>query len=246
MSGLIYNNNSNRCIGWSNNIPSIAPYISSLSGYLSIFQYQAIITIFGDNFRSYSVVTFGKYTLPITFLNSTQISFFVPTNAYPGIYTIQVFTDSLGSNVVQFNITDISGPTGPTGSTGPTGPTGSTGPTGPTGSTGPTGPDGGQASPTIITTNFDLTSGTLYRYYSVAPTTDISVTLPTANSSSLSRIFTFRRVGGDVSKRLDNTDITVYPNTSLTPDSTLLADSEYSVTVVCMIVDTGTYGWCII
>ena len=228
MSGLIYNNNSNRCIGWSNNIPSIAPYISSLSGYLSIFQYQAIITIFGDNFRSYSVVTFGKYTLPITFLNSTQISFFVPTNAYPGIYTIQVFTDSLGSNVVQFNITDISGPTGPTGSTGPTG------------------PDGGQASPTIITTNFDLTSGTLYRYYSVAPTTDISVTLPTANSSSLSRIFTFRRVGGDVSKRLDNTDITVYPNTSLTPDSTLLADSEYSVTVVCMIVDTGTYGWCII
>lgn len=133
MSNLVFSNssnNSNRCIGWSSSPPALAPTITSLSGYLSIYQYTNIITIFGTNFRSYSVVKFGPFTPTTLFLNSNQISFYVPTSAPAGTFPIQVFNDSYGSNIVMFDITSISGPTG---ATGPIGPTGATGPIGPTG-----------------------------------------------------------------------------------------------------------------
>ena len=149
MSGLIYSNNANRCVGWTNNIPSLAPHIDSLSGYISIYQYQTIITIFGYNFRSYSIVRFGIYSLSIQFLNANQISFYVPSSAVAGTYTVQVFNDSVGSNVVTFDIASISGPTGtkgPTGNIGPTGApggvTGAQGVQGVTGIQGTTGPQG--------------------------------------------------------------------------------------------------------
>ena len=127
---------NNRHIGWTNNMPSIVPYITSLSGYISIYQYQSIITIFGNNFRSFSIVRFGTFSLPIVFLNSNQISFYVPSSTPAGSYTVQVFNDSVGSNYVNFDITSISGPTGAPGPIGPTGaPGGVTGPQGATGAT---------------------------------------------------------------------------------------------------------------
>jgi hypothetical protein len=154
MSGLVYGNNANRCVGWSNNPPLVGPYIASLSGYLSIYGYTSIITIFGNNFRSYSVVKFGPYVPTTQFLNSSQISFYVPTTAPAGTYSVQVFNDTFGSNVVTFDITNINGPTGSTGAQGSTGSTGSKGPTGSpggitgaTGVTGPTGPQGSMGYP---------------------------------------------------------------------------------------------------
>jgi hypothetical protein len=149
MSGLLYSNGGKRCIGWSNSLPSLAPTITSLSAYLSIFNYQSIITIFGTNFRTYSIVRFGTYSLPISFFNTNQISFYVPQNAAPGIYSVQVVNDTFASNSVSFDITNINGPQGSTGATGAIGPqglpggdTGATGATGSIGATGPIGPIG--------------------------------------------------------------------------------------------------------
>lgn len=152
MSGLLYSNGGKRCIGWSNSLPSLAPTITSLSAYLSIFNYQSIITIFGTNFRTYSLVRFGTYSLPISFFSTNQISFYVPQNAAPGIYSVQVVNDTFASNSVSFDITNINGPqgaVGPQGAIGPqgspggvTGATGVTGPTGPIGPIGPIGPTG--------------------------------------------------------------------------------------------------------
>jgi hypothetical protein len=149
MSGLLYSNGGKRCVGWSNNLPSVAPTITSLSSYQSLFGYQAIVTIFGTNFRTYSLVVFGSYVLPISFFSTNQISFFVPQGAPPGTYSVQVKNEEAISNIEPFNISNISGPqgqTGPQGSQGPQGlqggATGSTGASGSTGSTGATGATG--------------------------------------------------------------------------------------------------------
>jgi len=146
MSGLIYSNGGKRCVGWSDSLPTLAPTITSLSSYLSIFGYQSIITIFGTNFRSYSLVRFGNYSLSVSYFNTNQISIYVPQNAAPGTYSIQVVNDDISSNYILYDITNINGPTGPTGATGAPGPPGpgggATGPTGPIGPTGPPGPPG--------------------------------------------------------------------------------------------------------
>ena len=146
MSGLLYANNGKRCVGWSDSLPSLAPTITSLSSYLSIFNYQSIVTIFGTNFRTYSIVRFGTYSLPVSFFSTNQVSFYIPQNAQPGTYSVQVVNDTAISNSVSFDITNINGPQGATGSQGATGapgpPGGSTGATGATGPIGPTGPPG--------------------------------------------------------------------------------------------------------
>jgi hypothetical protein len=140
MSGLLYSNGGKRCAGWSDTLPTLAPTITSLSSYLSIYGYQSIVTIFGTNFRTYSIVRFGTYSLSVSFFSTNQISFYVPQNASPGTYSVQVVNDTFTSNYMLLDITNINGPTGPTGSTGPPGPpggiTGATGPPGPTGATG--------------------------------------------------------------------------------------------------------------
>ena len=151
MSGLLYSNSGKRCVGWSDTLSSLAPTISSLSSYLSLYGYQSIVTIFGTNFRSYSLVRFGTYSLSVSFFNTNQISFYVPQNASPGTYSVQVVNETVGSNFVLFDISNINGPTGPTGPKGPQGNPG--GDTGPTGATGPRGPTG--------TSNWSFTSGTM-------------------------------------------------------------------------------------
>ena len=181
MSGLLYSNGGKRCAGWSDSLPSLAPTITSLSSYLSLYGYQSIITIFGTNFRTYSLVRFGTYSLSVSFFNTNQISFYVPQSAQPGTYSVQVVNDTIPSNSVSLDITNINGPqgatgatgapgppgpsggatgsTGPPGPTGPTGATGSPGPTGSTGSPGPTGSTGPTGAPGP--NQWILTSGTL-------------------------------------------------------------------------------------
>jgi len=169
MSGLLYSNSGKRCVGWSDTLPSLAPTISSLSSYLSLYGYQSIVTIFGTNFRSYSIVRFGTYSLSVSFFNTNQISFYVPQNASPGTYSVQVVNDTVSSNFVLFDISNINGPTGPPGPSG--GVTGATGPPGPTGATGPSNwvyssgflsPDS-NLGPNTIVTAYQFTSTSDYR-----------------------------------------------------------------------------------
>lgn len=169
MSGLLYSNGGKRCAGWSDSLPSLAPTITSLSSYLSLYGYQSIITIFGTNFRTYSLVRFGTYSLSVSFFNTNQISFYVPQSAQPGTYSVQVVNDTIPSNSVSLDITNINGPQGATGATGAPGPPGpsggATGPTGPPGPTGPTGAPGPNqwiltsGNPGTITPDTSLNSG---------------------------------------------------------------------------------------
>lgn len=178
MSGLLYSNSGKRCIGWSDTLPSLAPTISSLSSYLSLYGYQSIVTIFGTNFRSYSLVRFGTYSLSVSFFNTNQISFYVPQNASPGTYSVQVVNETVGSNFVLFDISNINGPTGPTGPIGPQGnPGGDTGPAGPPGPMGPPG-----------TNYWSYTSGTLTPDPSLNPGNNIIVSAYQFTSSSDYRI----------------------------------------------------------
>jgi len=176
MSGLLYSNSGKRCVGWSDTLPSLAPTISSLSSYLSLYGYQSIVTIFGTNFRSYSIVRFGTYSLSVSFFNTNQISFYVPQNASPGTYSVQVVNDTVSSNFVLFDISNINGPTGPTGPTGPPGPSGGvTGATGPPGPTGPAGTSNWVYSSESLSPDSNLGPNTIVTAYQFTSTSDYRI-----------------------------------------------------------------------
>jgi hypothetical protein len=84
--------------------PLLTPYINSLSSYYSIVGSTTSITMFGNNFRDFSIVTFGGKSINSYFINSNQISFYIPYNFTYGTYSIQVFNDNYGSNIVDFTI----------------------------------------------------------------------------------------------------------------------------------------------
>jgi hypothetical protein len=176
MSGLLYSNGGKRCAGWSDNLPSLAPTITSLSSHLSIYGYQAIVTVFGTNFRTYSIVRFGNYSLSVSFFSTNQISFYIPLNASPGTYSVQVVNDTLTSNYLLFDITNLNGPTGATGAPGPPGPPGgATGATGATGAPGPTGPSNWVFTPGIpgtLSPDLSLGSNTIVSAYQFTSSSD--------------------------------------------------------------------------
>lgn len=96
---------SRQCRGYANSLPIVAPIINGLSTTSSILGATTIVTIFGQNFRNYSTVHFGTTTISnVTFFSSSQLSFYVPSVATVGTYPIQVFNDTLGSNIVNFTI----------------------------------------------------------------------------------------------------------------------------------------------
>jgi len=96
---------SRQCRGYANSLPIVAPYISGLSTTSSILGTTTIVTIFGENFRNYSTVYFGTTLINnVTYFSSGQLSFYVPAIATVGTYPIQVFNDTLGSNIVSFTI----------------------------------------------------------------------------------------------------------------------------------------------
>ena len=93
------------CRGWSNpNLNYYVPIISSLSTYNSPVGVTALIVIFGNNFKSFSIVKFGNYTPTTYFVSSEQISFYISSTFPEGIYPVQVFNDTTGSNVVNYTI----------------------------------------------------------------------------------------------------------------------------------------------
>ena len=133
------------CKGWIPPGPN-NPTITSLSGYYSPAGATILLSVFGTNYRPYSVVKFGTFFPTTYFISTQQLEMYVPTSIVAGTYPVQVFNDGVGSNVVNYTLDPSGGPTGPVGptgaSTGVTGDTGATGSTGSTGDTGDIGPTG--------------------------------------------------------------------------------------------------------
>ena len=109
MSGLVYQNNNNKCKGWVNpSSLSYAPQINSLSSYYSPSGSTTLVSINGANFYSYSKILFGTYNPTVYFINSNIIQFYVPNTLNSGTFPVQVF-NATGSNSVNYTIDNASG-----------------------------------------------------------------------------------------------------------------------------------------
>jgi hypothetical protein len=96
---------SRQCRGYANSLPIVAPIITGLSTTSSILGTTTVVTIFGENFRNYSTVYFGTTLINnVTYFSSGQLSFYVPAVSSVGAYPIQVFNDTLASNIVFFTV----------------------------------------------------------------------------------------------------------------------------------------------
>jgi len=104
------NLSTTQCQGWTN--PSTTfygPIIISLSSYYSPAGSTSLVTIYGENFYSYSTVLFATYNPTVYFISSTTLQFYVPSSLYPGTYPVQVFNGSIGSNIVTYTLDNSSG-----------------------------------------------------------------------------------------------------------------------------------------
>ena len=109
MSGLVYQNNNNKCKGWVNpSSLSYAPQINSLSSYYSPSGSTTLVSINGANFYSYSKILFGTYNPTVYFINSNIIQFYVPNTLNSGTFPVQV-VNATGSNSVNYTIDNASG-----------------------------------------------------------------------------------------------------------------------------------------
>ena len=110
MSGLVFQNYNNRCKGWTN--PSsitFGPQIDSLSGYYSPAGSTTLVSINGQNFFSYSTISFGTYRPTVYFINSNILQFYVPSTLNSGTNTVYVVNGSVYSNPVNYTIDNASG-----------------------------------------------------------------------------------------------------------------------------------------
>lgn len=108
MSGLPFN--TGLCQGWVPPGTNYAiPTINYMSGTYSPAGATTLIAIFGSNFKLFSTIKFGTYTPTMIFISSQQIDFYVPNTAAFGTYTVQVFNDTYGSNVVSYELDDAPG-----------------------------------------------------------------------------------------------------------------------------------------
>ena len=110
MSDLVFQNYNNRCKGWTN--PSsitFGPQIDSLSGYYSPAGSTTLVSINGQNFFSYSTISFGTYSPTVYFINSNILQFYVPSTLNSGTLPVQVFNGSVPSNSVNYTIDNASG-----------------------------------------------------------------------------------------------------------------------------------------
>ena len=103
-------NLTTRCQGWSNPTTTFyGPVIISLSSYYSPAGLTSLVTIYGENFYSYSTVLFATYNPTVYFISSNALQFYAPSSLFPGSYPVQVFNGSLGSNIVTYNLDNSSG-----------------------------------------------------------------------------------------------------------------------------------------
>lgn len=108
--------NTRRCPSKKGFYPDITPSIESISPDTSESNIYTTVQIYGLNFLPFgnTELNMGQYkNLPYSYLNSTNISFQVPSGILPGIYDIQlnntnnynVPPNSLYSNIVKYTIT---------------------------------------------------------------------------------------------------------------------------------------------
>jgi len=110
MSDLYTTAYSNRCQGWTNpNNIVFGPKIAGLSSFYSPAGSTSLITITGENFYSYSSISFGTYNPTVYFVSSITLQFYVPSTLNAGTYPIQVFNGSFPSNIVNYTIDNASG-----------------------------------------------------------------------------------------------------------------------------------------
>ena len=110
MSDLVFQNYNNRRKGWTN--PSsitFGPQIDSLSGYYSPAGSTTLVSINGQNFFSYSTISFGTYKPTVYFINSNILQFYVPSTLNSGTNTVYVVNGSVYSNPVNYTIDNASG-----------------------------------------------------------------------------------------------------------------------------------------
>lgn len=110
MSGLVYQNNNNKCQGWTNPSDNLfGPKILGLSSFYSPAGSTSLVSINGANFYCYTSISFGTYNPTVYFINSNIIQFYVPSTLNSGTYPIQVFNASIPSNIVNYTIDNASG-----------------------------------------------------------------------------------------------------------------------------------------
>ena len=107
MSGLYLTTGA--CQGWNPPNNLYAPTISYLSSIYSPAGSTTLVAIFGTNLKLYTIIKFGSYTPTMIFISSQQIDFYRPSSALYGNYPVQVFNDTVGSNVVEYTIYNTPG-----------------------------------------------------------------------------------------------------------------------------------------
>ncbi len=85
-------------------LPNLAPIILSLSSYSGTSESTATIYVNGLNFLNNTIVRFSGQECTTFYNSPRQIFFYVPAYPNVGTHTIQVFTASLYSNVVEYSV----------------------------------------------------------------------------------------------------------------------------------------------
>ena len=85
-------------------LPLLIPFIFSLSSYFNRLKGVTIISIYGQNFREYSIVYFGTQLSTSVFINSENINIYIPQNYPSNTYPIQIFNDQYESNIVNYTL----------------------------------------------------------------------------------------------------------------------------------------------
>lgn len=83
---------SRSCRQYNGFYPSFTPILNGLSVTSSQSGIYSLVYVSGANFLPNSTfIQFGNYSnLPVIYYNSFNLSFVVPLNAVPGIYTVKV------------------------------------------------------------------------------------------------------------------------------------------------------------
>jgi len=86
-------------------LPNINPVIYSLSSNTSPPGVYTVVYINGINFKPYTTfVNFGSIQkIPVIYYSSNSVSFVVPSNAFIGVYSVQVIIN----NSNNFNINSV-------------------------------------------------------------------------------------------------------------------------------------------
>ena len=97
---------STLCRQFTSSSPVAVPTILYASTYYNTNRGGTFLTIFGTNFRDYSIVKIANiiHLLPTIYFNSETIAVYISNNYPLGDYNVQVFNDRYSSNIVTFTL----------------------------------------------------------------------------------------------------------------------------------------------